>query len=86
MRNQQIAITVDAVIFYEEEDELNLLLVQRKNEPFKNKWALPGGFLEADETFEAGVCRELKEETGLEISNFIQIGAFGIPGRDPAAE
>ena len=49
MRNQQIAITVDAVIFCEEEEELNLILVQRKNEPFKNTWALPGGFLEADE-------------------------------------
>lgn len=83
MRNQQIAITVDAVIFCEEEEELNLVLIQRKNEPFKYKWALPGGFLEADETLEEGAGRELKEETGLEISNFVQLRAFGKPGRDP---
>ena len=83
MRDQQIAITVDAVIFCEEEEELNLVLIQRKNEPFKYKWALPGGFLEPNESLEEGAARELKEETGLEISNFKQLGVFGTPGRDP---
>jgi 8-oxo-dGTP diphosphatase len=83
MRDQPIAVTVDAVIFCKEEEELHVVLVQRKNEPFKYKWALPGGFLEADEALEEGAARELKEETGLKISNFTQIGVFGTPGRDP---
>lgn len=54
-----------------------------RNEPFQFKWALPGSFLDAGESMEEGAKRELKEETGLEISNFIQIGACGTPGRDP---
>lgn len=81
MRNQPISITVDAVIF--NENRSHIVLVQRKNEPFQHQWALPGGFLEEDETLENGVARELKEETGLEVSNLKQIGAFGTPGRDP---
>lgn len=80
---QDISVTVDAVIFKEDEDGFKVLLVLRKNDPYKDQWALPGGFLEEDESLEAGVLRELKEETGLEIENLKQIGAFGDPGRDP---
>jgi len=83
MRKQNIAITVDAVIFYRKEDVLNVLLIQRKNEPFKNQWALPGGFLEENENMEEGAKRELEEETGLKINKLQQVGAFGTPGRDP---
>ena len=68
MRKQNIAITVDAVIFYRKEDVLNVLLIQRKNEPFKNQWALPGGFLEENENMEEGAKRDLEEETGLKIN------------------
>ncbi len=77
------AVTVDAVVYHLEEEKLYLLLVQRKKDPFADHWALPGGFLEMDESPEAAVQRELKEETGLVIKDFFQIGTFGAPGRDP---
>jgi len=83
MRKQNIAVTVDAVIFYRKADILNVLLIKRKNEPFRDQWALPGGFLEEDETMQEGAKRELEEETGLKLEKLQQIGAFGTPGRDP---
>lgn len=82
MGKQSIAVTVDAVIICQKEEPL-LLLVQRKNEPHKGKWALPGGFLEEEEDLEEGAIRELREETNLDIKKLKQIGAFGEPGRDP---
>lgn len=84
MSKQKIAITTDCVVFYKAPSEkFKVLLVQRENEPFKNDWALPGGFLEDEEQLEEGAKRELKEETGLEISEVHQFKAFGKPGRDP---
>lgn len=83
MTKQNISITVDAVVFYEEEDKHKVLLVKRKNDPFKNKWAIPGGFLEESEAPEVGARRELEEETSLKMERLWQIGAFGEPGRDP---
>lgn len=83
MRKQNIAITVDAVIFYRKSGILKILLIQRKNDPFKGQWALPGGFLEENETMEDGAKRELEEETGLKIEKLQQVAAFGTPGRDP---
>ncbi len=83
MGKQDIDVTVDAVIFVKEEKDLRVLLVQRKNDPFKNKWALPGGFLEKEESLVAGAKRELEEETGLKPKELYQIRAFGDPGRDP---
>ena len=83
MRDQNIAVTVDAVIFKEVQNGYELLLIRRENEPFKNKWALPGGFLETDEDLETGALRELKEETGLSMQKLQQFGAFGALGRDP---
>lgn len=83
MRDQPIYVTVDSVIFYEEGTEKFVLLIQRKNEPYKSKWALPGGFLEEKETLEEGAARELKEETGIRVSSLKQIGIFADPGRDP---
>ena len=61
------ALTVDAVVFGLdlEDDELELLLIQRDLEPFKGKWALPGGFVRMEETIEQAVKRELEEETGI---------------------
>ena len=79
----EIAVTVDCVLFFQKEEKLKVLLVQRKNDPFKGEWALPGGFLEEDEDLENGARRELKEETGLEVDKVWQIRAFGKPHRDP---
>lgn len=83
MRKQNIAVTVDAVIFYRKVNSLNVLLIKRKNEPFLDQWALPGGFLEENEPMEEGAKRELEEETGLKLKKLQQVGAFGTPGRDP---
>lgn len=60
-----------------------VLLIRRAREPFKGLWALPGGFVDKDETLEKAAARELFEETGLEGIELKQIGAFGDPGRDP---
>ena len=68
MPKQEISITTDAVIFSTLSNTDYVLLIQRKNDPFKDEWALPGGFLETDETFETGAKRELKEETGSQTN------------------
>ncbi|NJY63789.1 NUDIX hydrolase [Salinimicrobium sp. CDJ15-81-2] len=83
MSKQNIAVTTDCVIFFNKGNQQKLLLVQRNSEPYKGKWALPGGFLEDEETLEAGAKRELQEETGLKIDKIHQLRAFGTPGRDP---
>ena len=77
------AVTVDAVIYNLQEESLFVLLVKREQEPFKEFWALPGGFMDIDETPEESVQRELEEETGIRTEGFVQIGAFGALGRDP---
>jgi 8-oxo-dGTP diphosphatase len=78
------SITVDMVVFGISTGKLRALAVRRKGEPFVGCWALPGGFVEMDETFEVAARRELVEETGVEVSGSIDfIGVFGTPGRDP---
>ncbi len=84
MSRQDIKITVDAVIFFNDEgSSQKVLLIQRKNDPFKDQWALPGGFLENEEQLEDGAKRELEEETGLKVPKMKQVGIFANPGRDP---
>lgn len=83
MGKQDISITVDAVVFKQKNTEKQVLLIQRKKDPYKGSWALPGGFLEKKENLEAGAIRELEEETGLKVNELKQIRAFGTPGRDP---
>mgnify|MGYP001576306194 FL=1 len=59
------ALTVDCVVFGLDESELKVLLIERALEPFKGKWALPGGFVRVDETLDEAARRELAEEAGL---------------------
>lgn len=79
------AVTADCVIVSEDAQGCHrLLLVQRGNEPFKGCWALPGGFMEMDETLEECARRELKEETGLETAaRFEELKSFSTLDRDP---
>ena len=76
-------VTVDAIVFAFFGRRVKLLLVNRANEPFKGKWALPGGFIEIDEELEDAVARELAEETGLTGVPLEQMYTFGTCGRDP---
>ena len=77
------AVTTDCVIFGFDGSELQALLIERGIEPFKGKWAFPGGFLNMDETAGEGALRELKEETGLENAYIEQFNTYSDPGRDP---
>lgn len=77
------AVTTDCVVFGFDGVRLNVLLIQRGNEPFKGSWAFPGGFLDIDEDAPDGARRELMEETGLAVTNVEQLGAFATPDRDP---
>lgn len=76
-------VSVDAAVFAFFGKKAKLLLIQRGNEPFKGKWAVPGGFVDMDEELEDAVARELKEETGLEGVALEQMHTFGKCGRDP---
>jgi 8-oxo-dGTP diphosphatase len=77
------AVTVDIVLFHRFQSELEVLLIKRSNDPFKDFWAFPGGFVDENESLEDAAARELREETGLDSIKLKQIGAFGDPGRDP---
>ncbi len=77
------AVTVDIVCLRSEGQSWRVLLIRRKHEPFAGYWALPGGFVDADEDLEQAARRELKEETGIEPMTLRQFYCFGRPGRDP---
>ncbi len=77
------AVTADILIFtINREQKLQLLLIQRGRHPFKGKWAVPGGFVEMDESLDQAAARELKEETGLEDIYLEQLYTFGAVDRD----
>ncbi len=76
------AVTADCVVITKEA-EPKVLLIQRGEEPFKGAWAFPGGFMEIDETTEQCAIRELEEETGLVVTDILQIGAYSKVERDP---
>lgn len=77
------AVTVDCIIFAIHENDLKVLLIQRGSEPFRDYWALPGGFVEIDESVDVAAERELAEETGVEKVFLEQLYTFGEPKRDP---
>ena len=77
------SVTTDCVIFGFDGERLKVLLIQRGIEPYKGKWALPGGFLKPDEPAESGALRELREETGLTNAYIEQFHTYSEPDRDP---
>jgi 8-oxo-dGTP diphosphatase len=77
------ALTVDALVYTYTENSFWVLLVQRGIEPFKGKWAMPGGFVNMGELLETACKRELKEETGLEVEKMMQFKTFDAIERDP---
>lgn len=77
------SVTTDCVIFGFDGTKLRVLLVRRGIEPYKGRWAFPGGFMKMDESAEEGALRELREETGLSGTRVRQFHAFTDPSRDP---
>ncbi len=79
MKYQSPKLTVDGILV----EENRLLLIKRKNNPFRNNWALPGGFVDYGETTENAIIREMKEETGL-LTRIVKLsGVYSDPKRDP---
>lgn len=77
------AVTADCVIFGFDGVVIKVLLIQRGIDPFKGKWAFPGGFMNMDETAEECAKRELEEETGLKSASVEQFFCFSDVNRDP---
>ena len=78
------AVTVDVVILTMDDGVLHALLVRRGQEPFRDMWAIPGGFKRPEETLDEAARRELAEETAVDVPSLLtQFGAYGDPGRDP---
>lgn len=82
-RYERPSVTVDVVIFTLQERELHVLLVKRKHWPFEGRWAIPGGFVNMNESLELAARRELEEETGIRDIYLEQLYTFGEPKRDP---
>jgi 8-oxo-dGTP diphosphatase len=79
------AVSADVVVLKRDStsNKTSILLIERLRDPFANCWALPGGFMEIDETIESTAIRELQEETGLVVESIRQIGVFSAVDRDP---
>lgn len=79
MYTSKIFVTVDIVLFKNDK----ILLIKRLKNPFRDCWALPGGFVDENEDLEDAAKRELLEETSIKVNTLEQVGAFGKPFRDP---
>lgn len=73
-------LTTDAIILDENDD---IVLIKRKNNPYQNHWAIPGGFVEIGESVEESCVREAKEETSLDVEIVSLVGVYSRPNRDP---
>ena len=80
---QRPNLAVDCVVFGLDEEDLKIILIERDKEPYRGKWALPGGFVHIDESLEDAAKRELKEETGIQDFFLEQLYTFGEVDRDP---
>ena len=81
MTNYKIpSVTADIFIF---DENLNFILIKRKNNPFKDYWALPGGFVEYGESVETAAIREAKEETSIDVELIDLVNVYSKPDRDP---
>jgi 8-oxo-dGTP diphosphatase len=78
-------VTVDIVVFTIQQNQLKVLLIQRKQAPFEHMWAIPGGFIHIGETLEEAASRRLREETNLVDIYLEQLYSFADPARDPRA-
>ena len=74
------SLTTDIFIF---DDDFNFILIKRKNDPYKDYWALPGGFVEYGESVETAAVREAKEETSIDVELKDLVNVYSNPGRDP---
>jgi 8-oxo-dGTP diphosphatase len=83
MKSHAIQLAVDLVILTIQEQQLRVLLVKRGVRPFEGEFALPGGFVQEDESLEEAAARELAEETGTKNIFLEQLYSFGDPKRDP---
>ena len=77
------SLSVDIMIFFKSYQGIEILLITRKNPPFQNSFALPGGFMDMDETLHQAAVRELKEECNIEVDSLKQFGIYDEPERDP---
>ena len=77
------AVTADCIVFACQNEKTQVLLIKRGSEPCKDMWALPGGFMNIDESAEEAAIRELKEETGIDVKEVTQVGAYSKVERDP---
>lgn len=80
-----IAVTVDLAVLTVHDGRFEVLLLERRREPFRGAWALPGGFIALDEDLDRAVVRELRQETGIAVdtAHLEQLHTYGAPGRDP---
>lgn len=74
------SLTADIFIF---DDNYNFILIKRKNNPYKDYWALPGGFVEYGESVETAAIREAKEETSIDVELVDLVNVYSKPDRDP---
>src|SRR5689334_11856355 len=81
----KFGVTVDVVLFTIRDSQLAVLMVQRKHDPYRGKWAFPGGFVDPQGDLPDAALRELREETGIHVPDLRidQLWAYGDPDRDP---